>query len=644
MVVHSIVIGSLVAVAAHGSPERAVRVQLPSREARAAAVQLGVGFLEGGRGPWRHLAVSEQQARQLEALGYPVEPLPPPPPDGVDGYPTLEEIEARLSTLATSHPDAAALVEVGRSERGRSIWGLRVGTSDTPELGWRILGDHHGDEPVSGVVALALAEHILDEYGRDERITRLVDTDAIWIVPVVNPDGVAGSTRYNADGVDLNRNYGHLWSDDEFRSGNGPFSEAETRAVRAHGAWTGLGAGLSLHSGETNIGWVWNHTTTPTSDAALLEAMARDYGAACSTPGFWLTNGADWYPTRGDANDWAYGRHGVLDFTVEVSLVKAPPASSLPAVVSDHISAALAFLDWPHRAVGRVVDSHTGLPVPATVRIGDAPLTTSPDGRFGRPVPAAGATARVEAPGYAPVSLELTPGTVSTITMVPTGLAALRPSPRVLSRTGTGDFDLGVSADTVRLVRAGEADVSAVPDGDGWQVDPTVLAPGPWSLWVDGVVAPRSIFVGEVDSRVTLDAALVDGDELRLEGRGLGQGSRVWALVGEGRHPVPLPVREENEESLSVDLGALAEPGLEVDLLVLSAGYQLAVIDVLDDPTVDTGAPELADTGTRADSGGQESVELGRRRASGCSCGASPAIPGTGIVVTLLLAIRRRSH
>jgi protein MpaA len=141
---------------------------------------------------------------------------------------------ASVGTTATttSSPHAAsayartdrrpAVVEhrvIGRSVRGRPLHAWRLG-----EPGKRrvvLLSTMHGNEPHTRQILTSL---------RDGRPVRGID---LWVVPVVNPDGLAQRTRRNARGVDLNRNFPHDWADldGNYESGPRPASEPETRAV-----------------------------------------------------------------------------------------------------------------------------------------------------------------------------------------------------------------------------------------------------------------------------------------------------------------------------------------------------------------------------------------------------------------------------
>jgi len=60
----------------------------------------------------------------------------------------------------------------------------------------------------------------------------------LWLLPALNPDGVANDERGNGNGVDLNRNFPHDWTQigqpgaGQY-SGTGPASEPETQAFIA---------------------------------------------------------------------------------------------------------------------------------------------------------------------------------------------------------------------------------------------------------------------------------------------------------------------------------------------------------------------------------------------------------------------------
>jgi protein MpaA len=92
-----------------------------------------------------------------------------------------------------------------------------VRTVESPDDGILVIGGIHGNEPASPPTVRAFVEAT---FG---------DGVAVWLVPELNPDGVAAGTRWNANGVDLNRNFSWDWR--AVDGGPGPLSEPEAVAI-----------------------------------------------------------------------------------------------------------------------------------------------------------------------------------------------------------------------------------------------------------------------------------------------------------------------------------------------------------------------------------------------------------------------------
>jgi murein peptide amidase A len=110
---------------------------------------------------------------------------------------------------------------IGRSVRGRPIYAYGLGPpGGSPVL---VVGCTHGDESAGMAIVTAL-RRLLPPVGVD-----------LWLVPTINPDGVAAGTTGNAHGVDLNRNFPYAWRHlggvGRFNSGPRPLSEPETRTL-----------------------------------------------------------------------------------------------------------------------------------------------------------------------------------------------------------------------------------------------------------------------------------------------------------------------------------------------------------------------------------------------------------------------------
>ena len=269
---------------------------------------------------------------------------------GLNGaYHSSLELETELRLLEATYPQLAVVREIGRSLEGRPVYGLKV--SDNPALdedepAFLVLGCHHAREWISVEVPLLLGRHLLENYAADPAIRALVDRGEIWIVPLLNPDGLEYSIhvyrywrknrRANSDGsfgVDLNRNYGFMWGYDDAGSspepasniyrGTAPFSEPETEAVRRLFVSRDFRAVVSFHSYSQVILYPWAYITQPSPRDAELSGLARTMaGLMAAVRGtvyaYGQSAGGIGYTSNGDTADWTFAVAGGPSFTVEL--------------------------------------------------------------------------------------------------------------------------------------------------------------------------------------------------------------------------------------------------------------------------------------------------------------------------------------
>ena len=115
-------------------------------------------------------------------------------------------------------------VTIGMSHLGRPIVAVQI--QDSPHRPVIAIGSIHGDESMG----LEVVERLRNSPDIPEGLN-------LWIIPTVNPDGLAASVRGNARGVDLNRNFAtddwrFVGQGSEKYSGEAAASEVETRAVQ----------------------------------------------------------------------------------------------------------------------------------------------------------------------------------------------------------------------------------------------------------------------------------------------------------------------------------------------------------------------------------------------------------------------------
>ena len=373
---------------------------------------LGADVLDVRADVIRCLATGEQIDR-FRSMGFPVVVLledytahdPCADSSRLGFYHTYAELRDSLTALALRHPDICRLETLGVSVQGRLLLGLRVSANigrreNEPRL--RLDGNIHGDEKVGCEVALYAAYVLADSYGLSPRVTALVNSTEILCVPMVNPDGAVANQRYNANGVDLNRDFGYMW--DAWGQSPDWFSQPETRALRLDCERNRYAMSISFHSGAKVVIYPWMYTPVPTADDLLFKRLVYAY---YSSTGYDTMRSYRWYQTHGQSFDSRYGLDGTLEITTELHDWN-PPVESLDYYCRLNREAILYFLEKSLTGIhGTVTDASSGMPVSALIRLG--PLSDGRDwfvyssaenGDFHRPVLPGTYVLRVSANGY----------------------------------------------------------------------------------------------------------------------------------------------------------------------------------------------------------------------------------------------------
>ncbi len=122
--------------------------------------------------------------------------LPALPFDHILRY---DELTALLKAWANARPDIVQIESLGNTPEGRQLWFLTLTNRATGPANEKpallVDGNMHALEWTGGVAALNFVRRILRDYGKDERVTRLLDTRCVYVLPRMSPDGVEATLR-----------------------------------------------------------------------------------------------------------------------------------------------------------------------------------------------------------------------------------------------------------------------------------------------------------------------------------------------------------------------------------------------------------------------------------------------------------------
>ncbi len=302
-----------------GLPPQVVDVAIDDSKEGARLAELGFDVTHDVTDTSAEVVATAEERRRLRALGYEYEVEVASLPDlyaaaarqdaraargsqaralpsGRTTYRQYEDYGQDLKDLIARNPGHTKAVSLGSSLDGRPIEGVEITKGvGSPSDGRPIFvlgGVTHAREWPSGDTSMEFAIDLADSFrlGSDPRVTRLLETTRVFVIPLQNPDGFVVSRQAGAafasgddtpealnlgmaaadsgaykrkncrassaalmalpcamrgpNGVDLNRAYGAYWGGDGSSSdsttqqyrGLAPFTEPEAQAIRRFGA------------------------------------------------------------------------------------------------------------------------------------------------------------------------------------------------------------------------------------------------------------------------------------------------------------------------------------------------------------------------------------------------------------------------
>ncbi|MBP5650347.1 MAG: T9SS type A sorting domain-containing protein [Bacteroidales bacterium] len=340
-------------------------------------------------------------------------------------FPTLCRVDTILAVTPNDHSLLACYV-------GSNV----DGSEQRPQFFYT--STMHGDEQTGFVMMLRLIDYLLNNYTTDSQVQHIVDNVDLWICPVENPDGMyarsdnsmgggsywnPGSTRANANGVDLNRHYPEVGQPAKSY-------EPEIQAMIDFASSHHFVMSANFHGGTELYNFPWDYWTSDQvthADESWWWLVGNSFADTChkyGPTGYFMgdydsdgpvTPGGDWYTVDGSRQDYMNYYQHCREVTIEISEDKSPSSSQLPQFWTSLKHSLLNYVEECLNGFnGTVTDSITGAPLEAEVFIQNHDINFSevysylPEGKYYRPIKSGAYTVTFSAEGYVSKTIQVT--------------------------------------------------------------------------------------------------------------------------------------------------------------------------------------------------------------------------------------------
>jgi len=329
--------------------------------------------------------------------------------DGLDAeieqkHHNYAEMTSFLDDLVVKYPKITYKYSIGKSVDNREMWVMVVSVNpdkhEPLEPEFKYIANMHGNEVVGRELLLHLIKVLCEQYGKNKRLTTLVDETRMHFMPSMNPDGYESASqdggedwlvgRNNANNVDLNRNF-----PDQFFPKDTTKRETEVNNTIKWIRSTPFILSANLHGGSLVANYPYDdnpqgqteYTACPDDD--VFKKLALSYSFAHATMHLdnppWeckgvppdhftngITNGASWYNVAGGMQDYNYIHSDCMEITLELGCNKFPKKEELPRYWKENKQALVKFIEQAHKGIKGFVKTKNGQPIEGSeIRIDD---------------------------------------------------------------------------------------------------------------------------------------------------------------------------------------------------------------------------------------------------------------------------------
>ncbi|XP_066602873.1 carboxypeptidase D-like [Prorops nasuta] len=318
----------------------------------------------------------------------------------VPRYTHYEDLKRLFASLTERYPNLARSFSIGKSVEGRELLVLEISENvkerKIGEPMVKYVANMHGDEAVGRELLVYLAQYLLHNYGKNERISKLINNTDIFLMPSMNPDGFEKSQegacnskddftgRENANHIDLNRDFPDQFDRRISQLRKGDILDGRQNETIAMMTWIASEPFVlsgNLHGGAVVASYPYDSgisrhccIESKSPDDKLFKYLAHQYadnhpqmrdGKACPPEQFngGVTNGAFWYEVIGGMQDFNYAQSNAFDITFELSCCKYPPAANMIEHWHLNKEALIKYLEQAHIGVKGIVRDSDGQPV-----------------------------------------------------------------------------------------------------------------------------------------------------------------------------------------------------------------------------------------------------------------------------------------